>query len=134
MTSTNTPVDRLKQMLALEQRRSALQLEIDSLVRQLNDLQKHLFDSPPTVTVGRSLAPAAPTPPVRGRKRKGAKRGQLSAGILSALQAAGSKGITVGDLATQLGANYKNIYVWFATTGKKHPLKKLAPATYSLSA
>lgn len=134
MTSTNTPVDRLKQMLALEQRRSALQQEIDLLTRQLNDLKKHLFDSTPMVTVARNVAPAAPAAPVRGRKRKGTKRGQLSAGILGALQAAGNKGITVGDLATQLGANYKNIYVWFATTGKKHPLKKLAPATYCLSA
>ena len=134
MTSTNTRIDRLKQMLALEQRRSVLQLELDSLVRQLNDLQKQLFDRTPTVTVARSVAQAAPTAAVPRRKRKGAKRGQLSAGILSALQAAGSKGITVGDLATRLGANYKNIYVWFATTGKKHPLKKLAPATYSLSA
>ncbi len=129
MTSTNPRIDRLKQMLALEQRRSALQQEIDSLVTQLNDIRKNLFDDK---AVPGAKAPAAPAP-IRRRSGKGPKRGQVSANILGALKAAGSQGITVADLASKLGANYKNIYVWFATTGKKHPIKKLAPATYCLA-
>jgi transposase-like protein len=76
---------------------------------------------------------AAPAAKPAKKARKGAKRGQLTADILSALKAAGTKGVTVSDLASKLGANYKNIYIWFATTGKKHPVKKLAPATYGLS-
>jgi hypothetical protein len=79
--------------------------------------------TPPTTTV---VKPAK-------RARRGTKRGQLTADILGGLRAAGSKGITVADLAAKLGANYKNIYIWFATTGKKHPVTKLAPATYKLS-
>ena len=130
MTSINTRVDRLKQMLALEQRRSALQQEIDTLVEQLNSLKKHLFEDSAPVVVASAARPA----PIGRRLRKGSKRGQVTANILGALKAAGSKGITVADLASKLGANYKNIYVWFATTGKKHPVTKLAPATYRLSA
>ena len=37
------------------------------------------------------------------------------------------------DLAERLGAKYKNVYIWFATTGKKYPnIKRIAPATYQL--
>lgn len=202
-------------MLSLEQRRSALQHELDSLVQQLEDLKKRLFDSsaPVSKTAGLSSVPprsesgqrskrgalkekitaalvsagslgvkvkdlaaaigtkpvnvhswfhsalkrdksitklsgghyrltssggakAAPAPMVAKpakRARKGAKRGQLTADILAALKAGGNKGVTVAELAKNLGANYKNIYIWFATTGKKHPVKKIAPATYSLA-
>ena len=66
----------------------------------------------------------------RGRAR-GQKRGELSARIVEALQQAGDGGINVKDLAGRLGAKYKNIYIWFATTGKKNAhIKKVGPATY----
>lgn len=71
---------------------------------------------------------AAKTKAVRG------KRGELSARILGALEDAGSEGISVRDLADKLGANYRNIYIWFATTGKKNSaIKKVGPAQYRLS-
>ena len=77
---------------------------------------------------------AAPAVPKTSKRRKGTKRGALSASIIESLQAAGPKGIKIGDLATKLGANYKNIYIWFATTGKKHKgIKRIAPATYQLA-
>ncbi len=86
---------------------------------------------------GAAAAAPAPTPVAskpRGGKRKPSKRGQVSANILAALKAAGSSGITVSDLSKKLGSSYKNVYIWFATTGKKQPgLKKIAPATYSLA-
>ena len=70
--------------------------------------------------------------PARG-KRGGTKRGALSASIMAYLQAAGAGGIKISDLAGKLGAKYKNVYIWFATTGKKHGgIKRIAPATYSL--
>lgn len=70
-----------------------------------------------------------------GRKRRGgpSRRGELSSRIIKELQAAGAKGITVRNLADKLGAKYKNIYIWFATTGKKNKgIKKIGPATYKL--
>ena len=67
--------------------------------------------------------------------KAGSKRGALSANILSELQAAGESGVTVRDLADKLNSKYKNIYIWFATTGKKNPaIEKVGPATYRLAA
>lgn len=77
----------------------------------------------------------AKAPAAKGKGRRGAKRGELSAQVLSALKEAGAGGITVADLATKLGAKYKNVYIWFATTGKKNAaVKKLGPAKYKLAA
>ena len=78
---------------------------------------------------------AAPAPAAAkaGKPGKGGKRGALSAKILDHLKAAGSSGIRIADLAAQLGAKYKNVYIWFATTGKKHGIKRIAPATYRLN-
>jgi hypothetical protein len=53
--------------------------------------------------------------------------------VLSELEKAGAKGASVRDIASRIGANYRNIYIWFATTGKKNPkIKKIAPAQYRL--
>lgn len=69
-----------------------------------------------------------------GGRRRG-KRGALGARIVEALQAAGPGGISVTDLADKIGVKYKNIYVWFATTGKKNSaIKKVSPAVYSMAA
>ena len=70
-----------------------------------------------------------------GRKAGGAnsRRGALSEKVLGELRKAGAKGISVRDLANRIGANYRNIYIWFATTGKKNAaVKKIAPAQYRL--
>lgn len=79
---------------------------------------------------------AAPAPKVARKAStvgKGTKRGALSASILEHLTAAGSAGMKISDLADKLGAKYKNVYIWFATTGKKNPgIKRIAPATYQL--
>ena len=79
---------------------------------------------------------AAPAPKAAKapRGKKGTKRGALSASILEHLKAAGSTGIKINELADKLGAKYKNVYIWFATTGKKNPdIKRIAPATYQLA-
>jgi hypothetical protein len=53
---------------------------------------------------------------------------------MAELENAGSEGITVRDIAEKLGANYKNIYILFATTGKKNSqVKKVGPAQYRLA-
>lgn len=76
-------------------------------------------------------APAAEKAPAAPR----AKRGALKEGILQALQAAGPEGISISDLASQLGVDAKNVNVWFSTTGKKiEGLTKLAPGRYALGA
>lgn len=63
-----------------------------------------------------------------------AKRGELKAQIIDTLKAAGPKGISVSDLSEKLGVKYKNLYVWFLTTGKRIPgLEKVGAAQYALS-
>ena len=73
-----------------------------------------------------------------GEKRKSSgkgKRGELKQRILEQLQAAGKKGVTVREMAAKLGVNSKNLFVWFATTGKKHKaIKKLGEGHYRLAA
>ena len=86
-------------------------------------------------TGGNAPAPAAKAAPAAksGKRGKGAKRGALTATILDYLKTSGSGGVKIADIATRLGAKYKNIYIWFATTGKKHGIKRIAPATYKLA-
>ena len=81
-----------------------------------------------------SAPKAAPATAVKaGKHGKGKKRGAVTAAILEHLTAAGPAGIKVADLAAKMGADYKNVYIWFATTGKKRGVQKIAPATYRLA-
>jgi hypothetical protein len=71
----------------------------------------------------------------RKSQGQGAKRGELSENIIKALGTAGDKGLKIKDLAEKVGANYRNVSVWFVTTGKKYPkVKKVAPAHFRLAA
>lgn len=77
--------------------------------------------------VARKLQPAA-TPSGRS------PRGALTQRIFDELEASGSQGIAIGDLADKLGAQYKNISIWFATTGKNSgKVKKVARGVYALA-
>ncbi len=82
-----------------------------------------------------SPAKNAPKSKSRGDKQpKGSKRGLLSSNIIGALEAAGDKGLKIKELAEQIGANYRNVSVWFVTTGKNYPkVKKVAAAHYKIA-
>ena len=87
-------------------------------------------------SVGKAKAAKVVKP---AKKAKGAKsragRGALKEQILNALTKAGDQGITIKDLSAQLKANYKNVYIWFVTTGKRIAgIKKVGPAQYKLEA
>ncbi|MEO6741896.1 MAG: hypothetical protein ABIP20_16755 [Chthoniobacteraceae bacterium] len=79
-------------------------------------------------------APAAKLRPAKaGTKTSGKQRGHLSESVHAALKSAGKDGIRVGDLAKSLGINPRNLFVWFATTGKKFKaIKKASPGHYRL--
>jgi len=93
----------------------------------------------PAAPAAKPVAKATPEPkakaaPSKKKKGKGAKRGELSEKVLKNLEAAGEKGLTIKDLATKTGAKYRNVAVWFVTTGKNYPkIKKVAPAHYKLA-
>ncbi len=57
-----------------------------------------------------------------GRQRMRPKRGEISRQILELLRGAGSEGISVAQIAAHTGSHYRNIHVWFSSTGKKNPL------------
>ena len=79
-------------------------------------------------------APKTKAAPSKNKKGKGAKRGELSEKVLKSLEAAGEKGLTIKDLAAKTGAKYRNVAVWFVTTGKNFPkIKKIAPAHFKLA-
>ena len=80
---------------------------------------------------------AAPAPRIsrgRGRRRSTrplSKRGELASRITDAMKTAGKEGIKVRDLADKLGVKHKNLFIWFATTGKKNrAIKKVGEAHY----
>jgi hypothetical protein len=82
-----------------------------------------------------AAAPKAAPAVIKKGKGGGTKRGELKEAILATLSRAGETGITVKDIAEEVGAPYKNVYIWFATTGKKIAMiKKVAPATFTLAA
>lgn len=92
----------------------------------------------PAAAPAKSAKPAAaPARPAAAGARKGkgkrAQRGALAENIVETLKSAGAKGMTVKDIADEVGSNYRNVAVWFVTTGKKNKaIKKIAPATYRL--
>lgn len=214
MKYTNTRIDCLKKLMALEERRVTLQAQLDAVVSEMSGLQSQFFvdsnsDSTTASTSTRStassrgtrknasrvllkdkiyaaletageagvkvkdLAEAIGTKAVnvhswfhsamkkdpsivkivgghyrqdhsgtatkskpkatKAKPRQSTKRGLLTEQIVSLLKDAGNEGITVADIADKLSAKYKNIYIWFATTGKKHNgVKKVGPAKYKL--
>ena len=211
MSNTTSRTVRLKSMLALEEKRAALQRQIDEIHHQISVVHDQIFaKEPATATSAKPVHKAAskgrakrgalkarimtalemagqtgvrvtelssalgtkaanlhawfhatakripniikiagghyrlnnhapkPAPTsvkTKARKAGKAKRGGLTDNIMAGLSGAGSSGVTIKVLAEKAGTNYRNVAVWFATTGKKNPkIKKLAPATYKLAA
>lgn len=89
-------------------------------------------------TAAKASKSAAPAKATTGRKKASgefvpAKRGEMKNNILDALKQVGSGGITIKDLADKVGTRYKNLYIWFVTTGKRIPgIEKVGPAKYRL--
>jgi len=70
--------------------------------------------------------------PAAGKAGKAGPRAPLKGRILQALKAAGKPGVTVKELAAELGKNYGNISVWFHTTAKGvKDIKKVAPGRFA---
>ena len=96
--------------------------------------QKHLAGP---VAKAPKAPKAAKAPGKRGKRstRPLSKRGELASRILGALKSAGKEGLKVRQLADKLGVKYKNLFIWFATTGKKNKsIKKVGEAHYRLDA
>lgn len=83
--------------------------------------------------------PSVGNPPITkspkiGKTKRSGKHGAIKAQVVATLKAAGSKGLTVRDLAAKIGVKQTNLSVWFSTTGKKNKsIKKVGPGHYKLA-
>lgn len=102
-------------------------------IRKAGKGRYRLVGALPKTATAAAKPKAAAKPARASRKSSGTQRGQLSDAIHTALQTAGNGGARVGDLAKTFGINPRNLFVWFATTGKKFKaIKKVAPGHYRL--
>jgi len=135
MTYSNPRIERLKQMLKLEEKRLGMQRELDSMQQELSNLRSRLFDGSPVVraVIPKTVA-AITTSRVKAGSGKRAKRGTLSAGIMEALAAAGHAGIRVKDIAATVGSTAANIQSWLRSTAKRHEgISKVSAGLYRLA-
>ncbi len=129
MKQINPRIEGLKAMMSLEEKRSALQTQLDTVQQQLIALQSRFFDDS---NPAKNSSPQS-SPKVRSGLGKRARRGALSEKILSALSSAGEAGIRVKDLASAIGTKAANIHSWFQSTARRHPaIKKLSAGVYGL--
>ena len=131
MKSTNPRIERLKEMMSLEEKRVALQQQLDAVVERMTALKDELFSEA-------EVRPEAPKS--AGRKavngtsaRQTTQRGALKDRIMAALEAAGNAGVRVKDLAQAIGTKPVNVHSWFHSSMKRYPaIKKIEGGHYRL--
>jgi hypothetical protein len=108
-----------REALDLEKQRSVVVANLRSISSRLGEIFRELSES---------------NLPRNQKNRPRSPRGELAAKILGQLEAAGDGGISVRELAGKIGANPKNLHIWFATTGKKNKhIEKIGEARYRVA-
>ena len=132
MKHPNIRIARLKEMIALEEKRAALFNQIAVVNARLSAIQSELYGAGAGRQGTARKAQEAPVKlkPVGLRKRRGELRGQ----ILEMLNAAGKEGVSVKEVADRIGVKAVNIHSWFGMNSKKMPgLKKVGKARYAIT-
>jgi hypothetical protein len=94
---------------------------------------RYRLDGNVSVEEPRTKTSRTARPTARKNTRPLGKRGALLASIMSELESAGSSGIKIPDLADKLGVKRKNLFIWFATTGRRNAqIKKIGESHYRL--
>jgi hypothetical protein len=123
-------------MMSLEEKRIALQQQLEGIQEQMNDLRDQLFSEQSTAKTVRAAvtrAAVSPKPSSGSGKTQRSGRGELKERILSALQSAGREGIRVKELANELNTKPVNIHSWFHSAIKRHSaIKKISGGHYRL--
>jgi len=132
MHTSNQRIEALRQLMELEQRRSALQSELDEIFVKSESLQTEIFsqNSTPrnrlTTSINHGSEP-------NGSKVRRMGRGELRMQIVESLRAAGEKGVLVKELSTLLRMKAVNIHSWFHSAIRRFPqIKKASPGRYVL--
>ena len=127
----NIPSAILRKLVVLSERKEALMARVQEIEQEMLRLQRRV-----ETTEGRDGRPAQLTitrPGLRRVRRQQTGRGELKQKIVSALRAAGKRGITIGDLSKKLRVKRANLYVWFNGTGRNiRAIRKIGPARYEL--
>ena len=105
----------MARLIRLIKQKEVLQAKVESIDAEITGLEGGT-----TAPKRRGRKPGRPPGSVAKVGRKpGRKSKRLKEPLLKALAAAGSSGVKVKDLATQLKVKPGNIFSWFYTTGKK---------------
>ena len=133
MNANNTRTKRLRDMLALEERRERLQKDLANVVDLMSSLKDSFFhDVVPRAAA--AVSRVTNPPPTRGRRGGRTPRGALKERIMEALEEAGAAGVYVKDLAAELATKPVNIHSWFHSTSKRNPsIKKISGGHYRLA-
>lgn len=139
MNLSHITSDALRRVLSLTERKDeliSLVAEIEAeIAKTLSGAVLPAVEVTPVVKVTPAVkaAAAAKTPRkpfVRAKRRAGKRTGKLKSEILAVLEAAGSEGLRVKDIAAKLGKPSASISVWFSTTGKDIT-HKVSPGVYA---
>ena len=121
MSLSNLSIRQVEQVIELLQEKKVL---LERLNEIEIDLHRVVDRRPSAPEVSNNASPSIHAR--SGRRRK------LQPSILEALQAAGTKGLSVKELAVQTRGNEASIRTWIYTAGKKITgLQKVAPGTFA---
>jgi hypothetical protein len=127
----NIPSATLRKLVVLSERKEALMARVQDIEQEMLRIQRGV-----EAGLGRDNTPAQITitrPALKKTHRQQTARGELKQRIVTALRAAGKRGVTIADLSKKLRVKRANLYVWFNGTGKKvRAIKKIGPAQYRL--
>ena len=128
MSLSNLSSAQLARLIRLIKQKEVLQAKVESINAEVTALE-----GGSSAPKRRGRKPGRPPGSVAKVGRKaGRKSKRLKEPLLKALAAAGSSGVKVKDLATQLKVKPGNIFSWFYTTGKKiKGIKKVGEAKYA---
>ncbi|HEY5706970.1 MAG TPA: hypothetical protein VIS96_15515 [Terrimicrobiaceae bacterium] len=132
----------LESLIKLTKKRDILLDELKKLEAEITSVYS-VGTAEPAATRRRKAAGRrrASAPVAEARTAKGVeaetsgRRGALKARILTALRAAGDKGVAVKELSAKLGVKNQNVHVWFSSTGKKlGTIQRVGAGRYRLKA
>jgi uncharacterized protein YjcR len=128
MSLSNLSSAQLARLIRLIKQKEGLQAKVESIDAEIASLEGGT-----SAPKRRGRKPGRPPGSVAKVGRKpGRKSKRLKEPLLKALAAAGSSGVKVKDLASQLKVKPGNIFSWFYTTGKKiKGIKKVGEAKYA---
>lgn len=127
--------DRLslyREAMNLESERTKIQSDLARLSSRLTAIHDQLSSGADPIRLSSGVGgPVFIGTSTKSKAR--ARRGELKAQILQALEDAGKEGLRVQPLAESLGVKPVNIYAWFQNAAKKIPqIKKIGRGLYRL--